>query len=176
MTINAFPRFILHDNLIQTITHILPDIAIPILIQTHRATRVLQEQVQETHFDVFERGRELRGDVRGDEVRAARVGGQGEGVLGVGCARHECGGRWGRRGGAGFGDGFRAGVEEDDEWRDAQRRVAAPINVCGSFWGISFDIDLATKGAKRWNVTRDSCLRTNDFHSAVEFEVPMTSI
>ena len=92
MPINALARCILHHNLIQTITHILPDIAIPILIQTHRATRVLQEQVQETHFDVFERGRELRGDVRGDEVRAARVGGQGEGVLGVGCARHECGG------------------------------------------------------------------------------------
>ena len=134
--------------------------------------------MQETHFDVFERGRELRGDVRGDEVRAARVGGQGEGVLSVGCARHECGGRWGRRG-AGVGEGFRAGVEEDDQWRDAQRRVAAPINVCGSFWGISFNIGLATKCAilvKRLNITRDSCLRTNDFHSAVEFEVPMTSI
>ena len=62
--------FILNNNPIKRITHIPPNIIIPILIQTQRATRMLQEQVQEAAFHVFDL-RERGHDVLGYEVGAA---------------------------------------------------------------------------------------------------------
>ncbi len=44
--------------------------------------------MQQADFDVFERRGELGCDVGSNEVGAARVRGEGEGVLRVGCARH----------------------------------------------------------------------------------------
>ena len=88
MSIDALPRFILHNNLIQTIAHILPDITVPIFIQAHGATRMLQEKVQQPHFYIFQRCGELRCDVGGNEVGATGVGWKGKRVLGVGRPGH----------------------------------------------------------------------------------------
>lgn len=50
MPIKTLPLRILRHNPIQRITHISPDILVPILVQTERATRVLHEEIEEPDF------------------------------------------------------------------------------------------------------------------------------
>jgi len=77
------PLPILRCNPIQRITHIGPDILIPILVQTQCATRMLDKQIQQSYFVVFDLGK--RGDdVVGYEVAAPGLGGEGEGFLAPG--------------------------------------------------------------------------------------------
>lgn len=71
---------IIRRNPIQRITHISPDIIVPILIQRQRTTRVLHEEVQHADLVVADLG-ELGEDGVGDEVGAAAAGGEGEVLL-----------------------------------------------------------------------------------------------
>ena len=64
--------------------------------------------MQQADFDVFERRGKLGCNVGGNKVGAARVGGEGEGVLRVGCARHFLGDWSGR----GWEEELEVGVEE----------------------------------------------------------------
>lgn len=58
--------FILNHNPIQTITHILPDITVPILIHTQCTRRMLQEQMQQAAFHTAYLGLEGGCDVVGN--------------------------------------------------------------------------------------------------------------
>lgn len=71
---------IIRCNAIQRITHISPDIIIPVLIQRQRTTRVLHEQVQHADLVIADLW-ELGEDGVGDEVGAAAAGGEGEVLL-----------------------------------------------------------------------------------------------
>lgn len=79
MPIQRLP-LVLRHNAIQRIAHVGAHIFVVVLVQAQRARRVLDEQVQEARFVLLEL-RQRVCDVRGDEVRAARARGQGEGFL-----------------------------------------------------------------------------------------------
>ncbi|QSZ37765.1 hypothetical protein DSL72_008864 [Monilinia vaccinii-corymbosi] len=103
------PLLVLRRNPIQRITHIGPNILIPVLIQTQGTTRMLDEQIQKSNFIVFDFG-DGGDDVVGDEVRAPGSRREGDGFLGP---RHDGGfgmARWGERGGKGT-------WEEEFEWK-----------------------------------------------------------
>ena len=68
---------VLWRNAVQRISHILAHSRIGVLVQAERAGGVLDEEVHDTDFEVFELG-ELASDFVGDEVAAARFGGEGE--------------------------------------------------------------------------------------------------
>jgi hypothetical protein len=89
------PLPILRRNPIKRITHIRPDILIPILIQTQRARRMLHEQVQQAYFIGFQL-RQLRCDVLSYEIGAPGLRGEREGFLEPRHAAWERGGelRW----------------------------------------------------------------------------------
>jgi hypothetical protein len=77
-------RLIHRHNPIQRITHILPYILIPILIQRQRAARMLHEQMQQSDLDVAQL-RQFGQDVVGDQVGAARARWEREGLLEPDC-------------------------------------------------------------------------------------------
>lgn len=68
---------VLRRNAVQRISHILAHSRIGVLVQAERAGSVLNEEVHDADFVVFELG-ELAGDFVGDEVAAARFGREGE--------------------------------------------------------------------------------------------------
>lgn len=67
-------------NSVQSIAHISADIIIPVLVQRQSAAGVLDEEVEHADLVVAKLG-QLRDDMVGDEVRAARAGGEREGLL-----------------------------------------------------------------------------------------------
>lgn len=107
---------IFRRNPIQSITQILPNILVPILIHTQRTARMLHKQIEQPDLV----GRDLgqgRDYFRGDEVGTPGAGGEGEGFLEPG-RRHFLSGdavgrraRWGGWGGWGFRVRESEGVE-----------------------------------------------------------------
>lgn len=71
------PLPILGGNPVQRIAHIRAHVVIPVLVQGECAARVLHEEVEHADFVVADFG-EFGDDVVGDEVGAARAGGEGE--------------------------------------------------------------------------------------------------
>ena len=75
----AFP--VLGDHPVQRIAHVGAHVLVPVLIEAERARRVLDEEVQQARLVLLDLG-ELLDDRVGDEVGAARLGGEGELFLG----------------------------------------------------------------------------------------------
>lgn len=109
---------IIRHNPFHSITHVLPNVAIPILIHTQRARGMLHEQMQDADFVVLDLG-ELFDNVIGYEVGAARFGREADSFLeprhagGCGCV---AGGSW-------------RGAEEGEEG-EAEERVEEAGEEC----------------------------------------------
>lgn len=71
------PLLIVRRNPVQRITHISAHIFVPILVQRQCAGGMLNEKIEEAAFVVADFG-EFVDDGVGDEVAAARAGGEGE--------------------------------------------------------------------------------------------------
>ena len=71
------PLPILGGNAVQSIAHVCAHVVVPVLVEGERAARVLHEEVEHADFVVADFG-EFGDDVVGDEVGAARAGGEGE--------------------------------------------------------------------------------------------------
>lgn len=71
------PLPVLRRDAIEGVRHVSPDVLVPVLIEGEGAGSVLDEEVQDADFEVFEFG-EFLSDVVRDEVAAARLRREGE--------------------------------------------------------------------------------------------------
>lgn len=78
-----FPLLILRRESVERVGHVGADILVPVFVEGEGAGGVLDEEVEEADFVGFQLGEFLEDGV-GDEVGAAALGREGEGLLGPG--------------------------------------------------------------------------------------------
>ena len=66
---------ILRHNPGQRVSHVGPDVGVPVLVQAQGAAGVLDEEVKDADAEGVQLGREAALDVVGDEVAACGAGG-----------------------------------------------------------------------------------------------------
>jgi hypothetical protein len=80
MSVQSLALLVLRHNAVQRRAHVRAHILIPVLVQGQRARCMLDEEVQQAGFVVFDLG-DFFEDVVGNEVGAARSAGEGKGFL-----------------------------------------------------------------------------------------------
>jgi len=68
---------VLRSDAVQSVGHVFADVLVVVLVQAEGAGRVLDEEVHDADFEVFDLG-DLARHFVGDEVAAAGFGGEGE--------------------------------------------------------------------------------------------------
>lgn len=157
-----FPLLILRRESVKRVGHVGADILIPIFVEREGAGGVLDEEVEEADFVGFHLGEFLEDGI-GDEVGAAALGGEGEGLLGPGhcCFCWLCCARCGRTAGASreFGWDWRGKV-----WCEKGKRVCQRDEQVLEKTGEEGDDEDAEEnaGVAKIGVERHWCLRLEE--------------